>query len=50
MVSSVLGEIERISQMISRRCLIVGNRHQRRFRFTGGNLIFDNPLILKVFG
>jgi len=50
MVSSVFLGIERISQMISRKCLIAGNRYQRRFRFTGGNLIFDNPLILKVFG
>jgi hypothetical protein len=27
-----------------------GNAIQRRFRFTGNGLTFDNPLILKVFG
>jgi hypothetical protein len=50
MVSSVFLGIERISQMISRRCLIAGNRHQRRFRLVGGGSIFDTTLILKVFG
>jgi hypothetical protein len=27
-----------------------GNVTQRRFRLTGNSLIFDNPLILKVYG
>jgi len=27
-----------------------GNAIQRRCRLIGGSLIFDNPLILKVFG
>jgi hypothetical protein len=50
MASSVLGELSvRISQMISRRCLIVGNRHQRRFRPIGGGSIFDNTTDIEGF-